>query len=89
MFTEQQKQEVREEQERNAREMIKFEQDKAYQASLEIDRAKEEAKKHQEMIETQEKLRIETEKQEEEAKKEVSYLIQEFIHALYTSDYFL
>lgn len=34
-------------------------------------RAKEEAKKHQEMIETQEKNRIESERQEEEAKKEV------------------
>lgn len=38
VFSEQQKQEVKEEEERNLREMIKFEQDKAYQASLEIDR---------------------------------------------------
>lgn len=38
VFTEQQKQEVREEDLRTAREMIKIEQDKAYQASLEIDR---------------------------------------------------
>lgn len=38
MFTDQQTQDAKEEEERNLREMIKFEQDKAYQASLEIDR---------------------------------------------------
>ncbi|XP_054278521.1 FAS-associated factor 1 [Macrosteles quadrilineatus] len=70
VFSEQQKQEVKEEDERMAREMIKIEQDNAYQASLEIDRAKEEAKKQQEMLETREKQRIESEKQEEEAKKQ-------------------
>jgi len=77
VFSDQQKQEVKEEEERNAREMIKFEQDKAYQQSLEIDRAKEEAKQHQEMIETQEKLRIESEKKEEEEKKEAERLVLE------------
>jgi len=77
VFTEAQKLEVREEDERTVREMIKTEQDKAYQASLEIDRAKEEAKKQQEMLETQEKLRIESEKQEEEAKKEAERLALE------------
>lgn len=38
MFTEQQIIESREEEERAAREMIKVEQDEAYQQSLEVDR---------------------------------------------------
>lgn len=38
VFTDQQNLEIKEEEERNSREMIKFEQDRAYQASLEIDR---------------------------------------------------
>lgn len=38
VFSEQQRQEIKEEEERTAREMIKIEQDQAYQASLEIDR---------------------------------------------------
>lgn len=38
MFAEQQVVECREEEERNAREMIKVEQDQAYQQSLEVDR---------------------------------------------------
>ncbi|XP_022206141.2 FAS-associated factor 1 [Nilaparvata lugens] len=70
VFSDQQRLEVQEEDERAAREMIKIEQDQAYQASLEIDQAKEEAKKQQIMIETQEKRRIEEEKQQEEARKE-------------------
>ncbi|XP_073259485.1 FAS-associated factor 1-like isoform X1 [Porites lutea] len=40
--------EIREEEEREAREMVKREQDEAYQASLRQDRAKEEEKKRQE-----------------------------------------
>lgn len=70
VFTEQQRQEVKEEEERTVREMIKIEQDQAYQASLEIDRAKEEAKQQQILFETQEKKRIENERLEAEAKKE-------------------
>lgn len=38
MFTEQQAIECKEEEERAAREMIKVEQDQAYQQSLEVDR---------------------------------------------------
>ncbi|XP_075216778.1 fas associated factor casp [Lycorma delicatula] len=70
VFSEQQRQEIKEEEERAAREMIKIEQDQAYQASLEIDRAKEEAKQQQILLETQEKLRVEHAKQKAEAKKE-------------------
>lgn len=66
-----QKVEIREEDERTAREMIMFEQDAAYRESLEKDRAKEEAKKQQEKMETQEKERVQQQKQQEEAKKEV------------------
>lgn len=38
MFTEQQQTESKEEEQRAAREMIKVEQDEAYQQSLEVDR---------------------------------------------------
>lgn len=38
MFSEQQITECKEEEQRNAREMIKVEQDQAYQQSLEVDR---------------------------------------------------
>lgn len=71
VFTMQQKVEIREEDERTAREMIMFEQDAAYRESLEMDRAKEEARKKQELIQNQEKERVQMEKMQEEAKKEV------------------
>lgn len=74
VFSMQQKIEIREEDERTAREMIMFEQDAAYRESLEMDRAKEEAKKKQELIENQEKERVQMEKMQEEAKKEAKRL---------------
>ncbi|KAK6624778.1 hypothetical protein RUM44_011638 [Polyplax serrata] len=74
VFTMQQKIEIKEEDERTAREMIKFEQDAAYRESLERDRAKEEARKQQEMMETQEKEKAEKQKKLEEAKKEAERL---------------
>nr|XP_018903943.1 PREDICTED: FAS-associated factor 1 [Bemisia tabaci] len=70
LFSEHQRKEAREEEERNAREMIKTEQDQAYQQSLEMDRAKEEAKKQQELTERLEKERLENERQETEARKQ-------------------
>jgi len=52
VFNEQMSLEMREEEEREAREIVKREQDEAYRASLEIDRAKAEAKKvEQEKVE--------------------------------------
>jgi hypothetical protein len=53
MFQSQQRADVREEEEREARERVKREQDEAYQLSLSADRAKDEAKR---MIEQQKKL---------------------------------
>lgn len=77
VFSEQQRQEIREEEERAQREMIKIEQDQAYQASLAIDRAKAEAKRQKELIESEERRRIEMERQEVQAKKEAERLAVE------------
>ncbi|XP_067002925.1 FAS-associated factor 1 [Anabrus simplex] len=70
VFSEQQRLEIREEEERAARELVKREQDAAYQQSLEADRAKEEAKRNQELIENQEKQLEEIKRQEEELIRE-------------------
>ncbi|KAJ4448215.1 hypothetical protein ANN_10229 [Periplaneta americana] len=70
VFTEQQRMEIREEDERAARELVKREQDAAYQESLEADRAKEEAKRNQELMENREKERREIQRQEVESIKE-------------------
>lgn len=83
VFTMQQKIEIKEEDERTAREMIKFEQDAAYRESLERDRAKEEARKQQEFIENQEKERAEMQKKLEEAEKEVGELFSIFKEFFY------
>ncbi|KAF4525991.1 hypothetical protein B566_EDAN000783, partial [Ephemera danica] len=69
-FAENQQQEIQEEEERNARETVKREQDEAYQQSLEIDRAKEEAKKAQEMAKVLEEQRVRSAQQEEAARSE-------------------
>ncbi|PNF19491.1 FAS-associated factor 1 [Cryptotermes secundus] len=74
VFTEQQRMEIREEDERAARELVKREQDAAYQESLEADRAKEEAKRHQELMENREKERREIRRQEVELIKEAHRL---------------
>lgn len=58
------------EEERQAREQVKQEQDKAYQESLAADRAKEEAKQMQEEIEKRQKEQAENERLAEEARKE-------------------
>lgn len=67
MFTEQQKSEIKDENERAAREAIKYEQDMAFRESLEADRAKEEAKRLTELRLATEKQKIETELAEKEA----------------------
>ncbi|GLH13726.1 hypothetical protein R5R35_009544 [Gryllus longicercus] len=74
VFTEQQRLETREEEERAARELVKREQDAAYQQSLEADRAKEEAKRRQEMLEQQETQEREIRRQEEEQLREAHRL---------------
>lgn len=69
-FGEQRTQDVKAEQEREARQKVKREQDEAYQRSLEADRAKEEIKKQQELERTQEIERVEFERLMEETRKE-------------------
>lgn len=69
-FSECQKTEIKDESERAAREQVKFEQDMAYRESLEIDRAKEEAKRQKELMIANERKRVESEKAEFEAKRE-------------------
>ncbi|KAK5649011.1 hypothetical protein RI129_003903 [Pyrocoelia pectoralis] len=70
VFTEHQRVEMKEEDERTARELVKWEQDQAYRESLEADRAKEEAKRMQERVLHEERRRVETEMVEEAARKE-------------------
>ncbi|XP_063227416.1 FAS-associated factor 1 isoform X2 [Bacillus rossius redtenbacheri] len=74
VFTDQQTLEVREEEERNAREMVKMEQDVAYEQSLAADRAKEEAKRSQELLECQEREKREMKEQKEAQLKEANRL---------------
>ncbi|XP_052859852.1 centromere-associated protein E-like [Anopheles cruzii] len=70
MYSEQLKMELREENERHAREQVKLEQDAAYRESLEADRAKQEAKRQKEMMVQSERRRLESERAETEAKRE-------------------
>ena len=69
-YNEQLKVEIREENERTARELVKTEQDAAYRESLEADRAKEEAKQQKEHMVATERRRLESERAESEAKRE-------------------
>lgn len=71
MYSEQLKIELREENERMAREQVKLEQDAAYRESLEADRAKQEAKRQKEMMVQSERRRLESERAENEAKREL------------------
>uniref|UniRef100_A0AAG5DBR7 UBX domain-containing protein n=1 Tax=Anopheles atroparvus TaxID=41427 RepID=A0AAG5DBR7_ANOAO len=71
MYTEQLMIELREENERFAREQVKLEQDAAYRESLEADRAKQEAKRQKEMMVQSERRRLESERAENEAKREL------------------
>lgn len=70
VWTEQQRLEMREEQERSEREMVKREQDEAYQESLEADRAKEAFRKEQKAQIEEERRRIDAEQQYAAAIKE-------------------
>lgn len=71
MYTEQLKIELREENERLAREQVKLEQDAAYRESLEADRAKQEAKRQKELMMQTERRRLESERADAEAKREL------------------
>uniref|UniRef100_A0AAR5PU01 UBX domain-containing protein n=1 Tax=Dendroctonus ponderosae TaxID=77166 RepID=A0AAR5PU01_DENPD len=62
--------EAKEETERAERELVKWEQDEAYRASLEADRKKEETRQKQEKEEMETKKRIENEIAETAARKE-------------------
>ncbi|CAH1113595.1 unnamed protein product [Psylliodes chrysocephalus] len=70
VFSEHQRVEIKEEEERTEREMVKLEQDLAYRESLEADRAKEEARRIQAEEADETRKRIENERALEEAKKE-------------------
>lgn len=69
-FREQMTIEIREEYERQQREMLLMEQEQAYQESLLADRAKEEAKQQKEKMIASERRRQESERAETEARKE-------------------
>ncbi|XP_055535376.1 FAS-associated factor 1 isoform X2 [Wyeomyia smithii] len=71
MYSEQLKIELREENERLAREQVKLEQDAAYRESLEADRAKQEAKRQKELMMQTERRRLESERADAEAKREL------------------
>lgn len=71
MYAEQLKIELREENERSAREQVKLEQDAAYRESLEADRAKQEAKRQKELMVQSERRRMESERADAEAKREM------------------
>lgn len=64
------KDEIQEENERAARDQVKIEQDIAYQETLQIDMAKEEAKQQKERALAAERHRLESEQAEQEAQKE-------------------
>ncbi|KAL1513565.1 hypothetical protein ABEB36_002962 [Hypothenemus hampei] len=70
VFSGHQSVEVKEEAERAERELVKWEQDEAYRASLEADRKKDEARQKQEREEQETRRRIENEKAETAARKE-------------------
>lgn len=71
-YSDQRDVEVREEDERAARELVKMEQDAAYHESLEADRRKEEEKKQKEHAIATERKRLESERQEIEMIREMN-----------------
>lgn len=73
--------EIREEYERQQREMLLMEQKQAYHESLLADRAKEEAKQQKEKMIASERIRQESERAETEARKEA---IRKDVRALET-----
>ena len=74
LYSDQRDVEIREENDRVEREMVKMEQDAAYNESLEADRKKEEARKQMEFTMQTERQRLEGERHEAEAKREAMRL---------------
>lgn len=70
MYSEHIQVEIREEDERAARDQVKAEQDLAYQVTLQADMAKEAAKRQEEAAIAAERQRLESERAEENAKRE-------------------
>ncbi|XP_043279673.1 FAS-associated factor 1 [Venturia canescens] len=77
VFQDQRRADIGVEEERQARERVKQEQDRAYQESLAADRAKEEAKQMNEQMEKQKKEEAESQRLAEEARKEAHRLAVE------------
>lgn len=74
LYSDQREVEMREENERAEREMVKMEQDAAYNESLAADRRKEEARQQKEHAIATERRRLESERQEAEATREANRL---------------
>lgn len=75
MYEEQLQGEIREENERAARDQVKAEQDMAYEETLQADMAKEAAKRQKEAAQAAERKRIESERAEEDARRESIRLV--------------
>jgi len=75
MFEEQLQVEIRQEDERAARDQVKAEQDMAYQETLEADMAKDAAKRQKEAAQLAERKRMESERAEEDARRESIRLV--------------
>lgn len=74
LYSDQRDVEIREEDERAARELVKMEQDAAYHESLEADRRKEEEKQQKQRAIATERKRLESERQEIEMIRESNRL---------------
>ncbi|KAL8568872.1 hypothetical protein ACOMHN_061448 [Nucella lapillus] len=79
VFTNQKESDILEERERMAREMIKQEQDQAYQESLQADRKKAEAAREEEVQQLQEQQRLIAIQAEEERKRQEEEAVKEAI----------
>lgn len=77
VFNDNQRTELQEEQERAERELVKWEQDMAYNQSLEADRAKDELKRRQAEAELNERKRLEYETELAKQRKESHRLLVE------------
>lgn len=82
MYEEQLQGEIREENERAARDQVKAEQDMAYEETLQADMAKEAAKRQKEAAQAAERKRIESERAEEDARRESIRLVVSRIDSL-------
>lgn len=74
-FEEQLQGEIRQDDERAARDQVKAEQDMAYEATLQADRAKDAAKRQREAAQAAEQKRIDFERAEEDARRESIRLV--------------